>query len=439
MRRALIRSCAVAVVTVASLGTAPVTPVHAGGGCISDYSGDELNPIVSRSDALATGDSGRFYADITGVCATAGVTNTISITTVANIPTASRFPTTNGDLGIIYKACADANGPIANAIIQVGIGHRGEPVHDGPFPPSQGFKVCTWMSVQAATPNDYGIEIRDPAGVNRDYDFPQIPGFPAPTISGNTITLSMPSTMCITVNPPAPPMVGIARQHCYPFFNGTNLQNVVAEIEPSLAAIAPFPLCVNDNPPGISCNGNQIIGPITQLCVPLPQPPSPYPVLCVPLDGTLPPLDWAPGRITCITPGNLLSCSSAGTPTSSPTLAGNGYDLGLQPTLSAVVTCSNPFSPGPAVPPANNLLVTCGSIVQPYTYNPCQAGSTATQDQGDLYTTLSAAGEGSACTITSASSVSEYDTEFGRITPAQLPTVDGFTVGPTFLASGWNV
>jgi len=421
MKRVLIRGCAVAVVTVASLGTVPVTPVHAGSGCISDYSGDELNPIVSQSDALATVDTSRTYADITGACATAGLTNTISITTTAGIPTSASFPKTTGDFGITYKACADANGSIANAIVQVGTGHHGEPIYDGPFPPSQGFKICTWLTIQAATPNDYGMEIYDPAGLDRYYDFQQILGMPAPAISGATVTLSMLSTMCIAIDRPAPPLVGIAREGCYPFFNGATLQNLVATTEPGLAATLPAPLCVNTNPVGISCNGNQIIGPIVGIA-------------------DLPAIsDWAPGKITCGTPGVLITCASAGTPPGSPTAAGNGDDLGLVPALSAVVTCANPLSPGPSnIPPANNPLVTCGAIVQPYTYNPCQAGSTAAQDQGDLYTVLAATALPVMCTAPPVTLVSAYATVYGRITPAMLPLVDGFAVGPTFLASGWN-
>jgi len=425
MRRRFIRGFAVLAITASCLGVTPVPRVHAAtGACISDYSGDELNPYVSRSDALATVDLARTYTDITGACAAPGATNTISITTATGIPS---FPTTNGDTGILYEACADANGPIASTIVQIGVGHRGEPVLGGPYPPSQGWKICSFLVVQAASPNDYGMEILDPDGDRTVYDYPSLPGFPAPSISGTTVTLSMPSSMCFTVDAPAPPLVGIQRTDCMPFFNGTSLQNIVARTSNLCVCVNfPFPVCVNTNPLGISCNGNQIVGPIygIYIWVPLPLTPS----------------DWIPGKITCATPGVLTTCSAAGTPASSPTAAGNGYDLGLVPgSPGAAPTCTNPLSPGPAVPPANNGLVTCGAQAYTWNYNPCQAGNggNGAQDQGDLYSTTSKVG--APCPVTSATLAGEYDTDYGRIFPAQLPTVLGFAVGPTFLYdNGWN-
>jgi len=400
----------------------PGHTVHAAtGGCISDYSGDELNPIVSQSDALAAVDTARTYADITGACATAGATNTIAITTATALPS---FPTTNGDAGVTFQACADANGPIASAIVQIGVGHRGGPVFDGPYPPSQGWKICTYLTVQVGSPNDYGMELFDPVGNFTFFDFPSLPGFPAPSISGSTVTLSMPSSMCFTVDAPAPPLVGIQRTDCDPFFNGTSLQNIVVETQVQAEATLPFPVCVNTNPPGITCNGNQTVGPIFGIA------------------GLLATSDWAPGKITCATPGLITTCSSAGTPATSATAAGNGLDLGLlpiPPEAQAIVTCVNPLSPGPAVPPANNGLVTCGAQAYTWNYNPCQAGNggNGAQDQGDLYTVTSKAS--APCPVTSVTLAGEYDSEYGRIFPAQLPTVLGFAVGPTFLyVNGWN-
>jgi len=400
--------------------TNPTLRVHAAT-CVTDYSGDELNPIVSQSDVLATVDTGRTYADITGACATEGANNTVAITTTSPIPTAASFPKTNGDIGITYQACSDATGPLGSAIDQIGIGHRGGPVYAGPFPGSQGWKICSYLTIQAATPNDYGMEIFDPVGNFTFFDFPGLSGFTAPAISGSTVTLSLPSTMCAIVNAPAPPLVGIARQDCYRFFNSSTLAHVAVETQVNAEATLPFPVCVNTNPPGISCNGNQTIGPIFGIV------------------GLLATSDWAPGKITCGTPGLITSCAPAGDPTGA---FSNALDLGLLPLPpegQAIETCLNPITPGPGgVPPANTPAVTCGATVATFTYNPCQAGSTATQDQGDLYTVLSAAGQGSACTITSATSVDEYDTEYGRIYPAQLPSVDGFAIGPAFLNDSWN-
>ena len=397
--------------------------VHAATGpCITDYSGDALNPIVSQSDLLATPDPARTYADITQACATAGATNTLTLTMGSVLPS-SGYPTTNGDIGVTSQFCADANGPIANSTVQIGVGHRGGPVWDGPYPPSQGWKICSYLTIQAQTPNDYGMEIFDPVGNFTFFDFPSIPGFPAPSISGNTVTLSMPSTMCFTVNPPAPPLVGIARTDCEPFFNGTSLQNIVTETEVQAEATLPFPVCVNLNPPGISCNGNQLIGPIFGIA------------------GLLATSDWAPGKITCGTPP-ILTCASAGTPAGSPTAAGNGLDLGLlpiPPEAQAIPTCVNPLSPGPATPPANNGLVTCTAFPYTWTYLPCSStpGTNTTQDQGDLYTITSKAS--APCPVGPVTLAGTYDSEYGRIFPALLPTVDGFTIGPSFLyVNGWN-
>ena len=401
------------------------THAHAAvGSCITDYSGDELNPIVAQSDLLAVTDSSRTYADIQQACATAGATNSVTRTMGSVLPS-SGFPTApQGDLGVTYQFCADANGPIASNIVQIGVGHRGGPVFDGPYPPSQGWKICSYLTIQAATPNDYGMEIFDPVGNFTFFDFPSIPGFPAPTISGNTVTLNMPSTMCFTVGAPSAPEVGIARTDCDPFFNGTNLQNIVVETEVQAEATLPFPVCINENPPGISCNGNETIGPIFGVA------------------GLLVTSDWAPGKITCSTP--IIGCSSAGTPASSPTAAGNGLDIGLlpiPPELQAIETCVNPLAPGPStVPPADNGLVTCGAQAATWTYNPCQAGNGGNnaQDQGDLYTITSKAG--APCPVTSVTLAGTYTTIYGRIYPNDLPTVLGFTIGPSFLtANGWGV
>jgi len=437
MRRIVIRGCAVAVLTVAGFGAGPLPAAHAAtGACISDYSGDELNPVVARSDLLAVTDSSRTYGDILGACATAGATNSITLT-MGSVLTSSGYPTVQGDIGIVYEACADINGPIASNIVQIGVDHRGGPVFDGPYPPSQGFKICTWFSIQAATPNDYGMEIYDPDGNLTSFDFPSLPGFPAPVISGNSVTLSMPSTMCFTADAPAPPLVGIQRTYCDPFFNGSSLQNIVVRTKAALRGQAPFPVCVNANPPGLSCNGNQAVGPDFQvICWYPPDPPSPYSVICIYLPDLL--MDWAPGRITCSTPG--IGCSSAGTPASSPTAAGNGYDPGLTPIPAVTPTCTNPLNPGPStIPPANNPLVTCGALPYTWNYNPCQAGNSGNggQDQGNLYTATSKVG--APCPVTSTTLTGEYTTDYGRITPAQLPRILGFTVGPTFLNdNGWN-
>ena len=428
------RALAGLALVVGGLSVTPALKAHAGTGCVTDYTGDELNPIVSQSDFLADADNSRGYADITQVCGnsaggTADGIQEASFTFTLASPLPS-FPTLAGDAGISLTACVDATGAIAFGPVQIGVGHRGGPIFDGPYPPSQGWKYCAFASLQAGSPVDYGVETFDPVGSFTFFDFPELTDpnagnaatISAPTglsAGSNTVTIFLPDTLVFHVNPPTPPLKGVARADSEPFINpAAGISNALAITQVQAVVSLPFPVCVNANPVGISCNGNQIVGPIQGIV------------------GILATSDWAPGKIVCTTLGNPLTCSASAAPSGQA----NNLDLGILPIpfeAQAVETCANPLRPGPPTPPVNNGLVTCTAIAGTYSYNPCQTTSSSTgQDQGDL-TIVTGSCPVAVPPVTLAY---EYDSEYGRITPDQLPLVDGFDIGPVFkfTSAGWN-
>jgi hypothetical protein len=404
--------------------TMPVITAHAAcGGTVG--SGVGLDPIISQSDFLATPSNSYTWAGVscfTTAAATApdgGAEVAVTATLAAPIPS---FPTARGDIGFTLTACADMSGTIASAPEQIGVGHRGQPVFDGPYPPEDGYKWCTDVVVQAGTPIDYGVEIFNPNGNFFFTDYPSLvttsgtATITAPTgmATGSTsVTLYLPKTFSFHVNPPAPPLQGTPRTFVEPMISGSS-SNVFVLTQVNAEATLPFPVCVNLTPPGISCNGNQIVGPIFGIV------------------GLLVTSGWAPGSIQCgLLPGGLpnpLTCS---------VLPGaNAVDLGilpLPPNAQAIST--------PCVDPLDSPIVDCateGPTLTPYF--PCQSTNTpGGQDVGDLYAVTTGLNPALPCPVAGPVSLpSAYVSQFGLIWPGepQIPRVDGFTIGPAFLPSG---
>lgn len=436
-RTRIVHGCIALGLAATSLVGAPRLLAHANGSCINDPALDALNPVVAQSDLTAEIDVSRPWADISGaVCGNdaAAVLATVkgNVTEASfNIPLAApipNFPTPGGDTGITFEACSDMNGPLAAGPTQIGVGHRGEPIFDGPYPPSQGWRYCTYASLQVAAPLDYGVEIVDPVGDSMFVDFVALrdtagnatitaPLGIAP--GSNQVTLYLPDTLVYQVDAVAPPFRGLPHNFVEPFLapmGGTGVVgNASVFTKMVIAVTLPFPICVNTSPPGIGCNGSQTIGPILGVAA---------------FDDR--PSDWAPGSITCPFFPNVTSCAPGNG--GNPAAVHNGYDLGLA-AIPAVPTCANPLFPGPPTPPANNPLVTCAALNGAYTYFPCQPNSVPDgQDQGDA--TIATGG----CPVPIGPAIVPYAyaSEYGRVTPSMLPTVDNFTVGPTALPDGWS-
>lgn len=424
------------------LASTPVITAHAGSGCVTG-SGIGLDPIISQSDLLATPSAAYNWAGVTSFCVTNPGTAALSGNPEADITintgTLPAFPDGRGDVGFTATACSDVTGPMASAPQQIGINHRGQPVFDGPYPPEDGYKVCSYVTHQVGSSDDYGLEFFDPTGNFTFFDYPELcdlsgataapcgkgaPTIMPPKIGANSITLHLPQNLKYTVNPPAPPLHGIARNWSEPITTGTpNLQNTFVLMQVQAEANLPMPVCVNLNPPGISCNGNELVGPIFGVA------------------GLLVTSGWAPGQIAC---NNLLSaggesipnpatCSSSGTGG-----FGNAVDLGilpLPPNAQAITTpCADPLD-SPAV-------LDCAVQEGTSNYAPCQSTNTpGGQDAGDLYAVTTGLNSALPCPVASTVPLPyEYHNLYGRIWPGepQIPRVAGFTIGPAFLADGAN-
>jgi hypothetical protein len=181
---------------------------------------------------------------------------------------------------------------------------------------------------------------------------------------------------------------------------------------------------VNLSPPGITCNGSELVGPIFGVA------------------GLLVTSGWGPGTISCntlTTVGgesipNPATCTSAGTGG-----FGNAVDLGilpLPPEAQAVNTpCVDPLD-SPIVPDC----VAGSNGTSPYV--PCQSTNTpGGQDVGDAYAVTTGLNSALPCPVAGSVSLPwTYTSLYGRIWPGepQIPRVLGFTVGPAFLPDGLN-
>ena len=447
--------------------------------CISEPANNAVNPITTQvsGDFAAAIDNTRPYSDITSptvnICSNrdaasitttnekgvAGVIHEASFTfqVAGAIPTT--FPTAAGDVGVSLTACVDVSGALGSSAVQIGVGHRGGPIFDGPYPATQGYKYCTWWSRQLGLADDWGTAVFTPEGIfnqtshlnlhdtgcvvpNCATAVAPVTTITAPSVSGSTATLYLPDTEVYQVNAVAPPLKGLPHTFTEPFLgplgSASPINNIVLEAqvqaEVSLPS-PPAPLCVNPtdllatptNPAALLvCDGKETVGPVQGIV------------------GLLVTTSWAPGLITCPGFPNPLTCAASDGGNTGIT---NGQDLGIlevPPGVpgvglvgQAIATCANPLKPGPPTPPANNPLVTCTELNGTYTYNPCQTTSTPEgQDQADL--TLATG----SCPVAvpTVSLPYQYDSEYGRIYAWTLGVVPGtaFYLAPTFLPDGWN-
>jgi hypothetical protein len=419
MRPTLTRVCvAVALVAGVLPATAPVASVRASCGTIVG-SGIGLDPVLSRSDLTATPSVSYNWAGIcgfTGGGAIAPDGGAEAAFTIGLGPLPP-FPTAAGALGVTVMACADMSAPIASQPVVIGTDHRGRPVFDGPYPPEDGYKWCTWATLQSGAPLDYGVGIYDSNGIFSAYDYPELATGDMSSPSGfatgsSSVTLYLPKTFTFLVDAPPPPLLGVSRTYNEPMIgSSTNNALVLTKIEDEVT-LPTGSTCVNFNPIGLSCNGNQAVGPIFGVAS-----------FAEGISG------WAPGSITC---GGVVG----GLPdpaTCSVGPGGTAVDLGilpLPPGTQAVPTCVDPFDPG---------VVECASESGATTYNPCQSTNTpGGQDVGDLYAVTSAAGL--PCPQGSVRLPYAYLSLYGRIWPGEAwaPRIQGFTLGPALLPTGVN-
>jgi hypothetical protein len=355
------------VVAMGALYSSGITLVHASSVSFTDATGDVLDPLLTQNRLVAVPSSTpRGYADITNTSVNAaGGDVSFAVTTATAVPT---FPQTNGDTGIEYNACFDVPSAenISKGPVQVGTGHHGAPIFDGPYNSSYGWKVCAWYSAQAgglANITDYGVSIFDPVGQYLFFDKAQLTNVVAASYSGTTATFHFPYTWITTLPPPAPPEQGIARTESRTFLaTGESANNLT--ISAQVYAGVTSPIGPTPNLP--------ILGSINGV------------------GGLLTTVDWSPGRQVCSTA--VVSCTND----DGGSGKGNGYDLGLVPV-------GYPFGAAQDCDP-NNLLASCpvpsttGANGQPPTlgtvnYNLCfpGPGTNTTQDTGDGYALLGAA------------------------------------------------
>jgi len=421
--------------------TLPTITAHAACGAFGvTGSGIGLDPIVSQSDFLAAPSASYNYAGVCGFntgSATApdGTTPEASFTIGLNAPIPT-FPTlSRGDTGMTLTACADANGPIGTSVEKIGVGHRGQNIYDGPYPAEDGYKYCVDASLQLGPTGgqllDYGVETFNPNGNFFFTDYPLLknaagtPTITPPlgmTATSTSVTLYLPKSEIFRVNAPAPPLQGVARAEQEDFIGATT-QNAFVLTQVNAQVTLPFPVCVNLNPPGVSCGGTQLVGPIFGIV------------------GLLVTSGWAPGSIACSAISGVPEPQTCGV-TNTSTGTSNAVDLGvlpLPPNGQAIGT--------PCVDPLDVGAVDCQVVNDaPANYFPCQSSSSAPggQDPGDLYAITFAAG--APCPVAGSVPLPNvFVSQYGLIWPGEpgIPRVPapgggGFTIGPAFLPTGVN-
>ena len=367
MRKTLMRTMACSLVAVGALCGSGITPVHASSVSFTDAAGDVLDPLLTQNRLVAVPSSTpRQYADITNVAVNAAAGDvSFAVTTVGAIPT---FPQTNGDTGLEINACFDipSNEAISKGPVQVGTGHHGAPIFDGPYNSTYGWKVCGFYSEQVgalANIKDWGVAIFDPIGNYGFFDKAVLTNVTAPSISGTTVTFHFPYTWVTTLPPPAPPEVGITRTESRTILTTGDTANNLTVSTQVYAGVA-SPIGPTPNLP--------IVGSIEGV------------------GGLLTTVDWAPGRQVCSTA--VVSCIND----DGGSGKGNGYDLGLIPVgypLGAVQDCdpNNLLAtcPVPSTTSVNGGPPTLGTV----NYNVCfpGPGTNTTQDTGDGFALVGAA------------------------------------------------
>lgn len=390
MKHVLMRTAAclaVAVGTFAGAGVHTAAAVTVSDPC--GASSDTIDPLLTQNKLTAIPNATRPYADICSVTATKGATSIdYSVAVAAPIPS---FPvTSNGDIGVNFVACTDIDpsSPLANGPAQIGTGHHGTPIYDGPYNSNYGWKVCAEMSIQApGNIVDCAVSIFDPIGQYTFFDGPQLANLNPCSYSGTTLTFSFPLTWQVKIPAPAAPLKGLARTEQYNWIPST-APNLVVESQIYAGATLPTTVCV----PSPGCS---IVGPITGV------------------GGLLFTVDWAPGEQLCTTP--VLACID------NP----GGFTLGLAPLgfpISAVVDCD-----------AAALQKTCPTpIAGTVNYDWCLATSSTTgQDEGDLHAVAAAACTGPL--------VTPYPYHYEAVNGRLIPNAGGQQIPPQFLPSGVNL
>jgi hypothetical protein len=415
------------------------TPAKAGtisqGGC-TNGTYTNWDPVKTQNALTATNDPSRPWDNISSMTATrSGAGATIQLNLCAAVPT---FPTTTGDTAAEFQACVDL--PANEAIggtgpVVIGLGHRGGPIFStGPYPASQGYKVCTWVNFQANVGSNlvsYGVSYYDPIGQFTFYDNSQLKDasgastLAAPVVSGSSITLTMPGQVIVQLAQNSVTKGGPG-ETIETWFTATDpMANIVAQAQIAATGTLPFPVCVNASPPGIGCNGQQLVGPVFGV------------------GGLLTTVDSIPGAQQCSTPG--IACSN-------PQI---GYDLGLLPIGYPAQSTQTCVSNQPAVP-----TVSCTASAGTWTTYPCLAAdSWATKNQGPFtlgvlppassdgakptpplyYQDMGEGSTGGACPAgTKVTDAYNFFDMWGRTADPFVPVV-GYHLLPEFLPSGFGL
>jgi hypothetical protein len=321
-----------------------------------------LNPILeaNTSALTAVADNTRPYAQIKSVAVTAGAATAdgiteakVSFTLCGGIPT---FPALNTDSGASWYACFDpaSTQPIVSSstgvVTNPAVPPLGNPSHDGPFPKSQGFRFCVWLSDNAGTGFDYGVAFSDPIDQFTFLDpanlFDANNGgaktitAPAINAAAGTFDLFLPYIWRQTINPASP------------------LQAVLSETVASAGDVT------------TDWNAQAWVNAEVNL----PSPPAPIcvPTLCVQgIIGLLVPVDFVPGYQLCTT--EVIGCANFDDAT-----LGRGVDLGIEMNfpIGSIQTPVNPVNPaadcpGPAGPDSTFSVSTgFGTVGAPWVYAP---------------------------------------------------------------------
>jgi hypothetical protein len=336
-------------IAVAGLGGSPLTVLAAtnftGYNLNTDGGCHNLNPTleVNRSALTAVADNTRPYAQIKSVAVATSTTTvdgfipeaTVTVTLCGGIPV---FPAFNGDKGVLYHACFTpaSTEPIRSAPFGVVTNPStppfGNPAHDGPYPPSQGYRFCVWASVNALSGTDSGIAWYDPATGYRYLDSTVASVTPASfNFAAGYFTMYLPYTWRWT-------STYVSNEPVIASGDITTDWVADAEVTPTGA---PTAICVART------------SPCVQGIIDLP---------------TL--VDFAPGYEVCTTP--LVGCAQ------DSDAQGMGMDLGVEMDypVTSIETCFNPLNPanddpgfaGPDTP--CNIETGIGAAGVPWTYAP---------------------------------------------------------------------
>jgi hypothetical protein len=438
---------------VLSLAVASGTLVHGAsialaGAPPAKACGHNYDPVRTQNAITATGDPTRPWDDISGATNGANTTSpagqaqaVFTLNLCGGVPDFASVIASS--TAAEYIVCADANNPaITGSTPQtIALGHRGGPVKDGPYPPSQGYKFCTWANFQADplghtnTPT-WGVAWYDPMGSFTFLDssllvYP-VGGIPTASITppscnaggpscigATSITLSLPLTWAWQVAGAAAPLHGTRKYEVEtPFAAGSTILNIVALSQIAATVSLPAPVC----------------------------PPNGVPVDCLQGIGGL-----------VFTAGAFPADQNCTAPDACPTNNQQGYELGIVPAGYPIGAFVSPLCG--QNPPFDGTCVWT-DVGTSWTYYPCfgpgdswpsgvpgQPGApgTTNQDQGDVYT----ASAGAACsgpqpgTLVVQLPNSAVDV-YGRIIPQQ--TVPGGPFGspnpyhlwPQFLPTTWT-